>query len=344
MISFPASFRHLACVLVAATISSVAADSPPALERFHYEETHMSTRFQITLYAKDHSTAVAAATAAFRKAAEVEHACSDYSATSELSQLMKPPATQEISPLLADVLQKALDIAEETQAAYDPTIGGHTWNWRRAKTRGKLPTQEAIDQAKQITRWQNLTVSTASKSPQATKKIDRMKIDLGGIAKGYAADLMLNIIQKHGITSVSIAAGGDIRLGHPPPGKKGWRVGLKTLSTESTTNSQPFIIVSNCAVSTSGDLHQFIEISGTRYSHIVNPSTGLGLIQRVSATVISATATRADALATASCVSKQYAHTLINNTHGDQLLLYTLDHHQKPHEQKSAQFPTIHHK
>ena len=98
----------------------------------------------------------------------------------------------------------------------------------------------------------------------------------------------------HGITRAFVAASGDISLGDPPPGRRGWRVQITGL-----TNTTAAVVLRNCGISTSGDVEQFVEIGGVRYSHIVSPWTGLGLTNQVQVTVIGKDATTTDALATA---------------------------------------------
>jgi thiamine biosynthesis lipoprotein len=111
---------------------------------------------------------------------------------------------------------------------------------------------------------------------------------------------MLAIFIKYDLRSTSITAGGDVRLGDPPPGKKGWQVGVRTFDKNQDSST---LTLANCAVSTSGDLQQRIEIDGISYAHIINPQTGLGITKNpVAATVIAPTATQSDALATACCV------------------------------------------
>lgn len=121
-----------------------------------------------------------------------------------------------------------------------------------------------------------------------------MRLDLGGIAKGFAADAMLTALAEQGIASALIAAGGDVRAGAPPPGRSGWGVRLATLNGKGEVRR-----VCNAALSTSGDLEQYVEIGGTRYSHIVDPATGLGLTRRISASVLAPSGALADGLATA---------------------------------------------
>jgi len=275
--------------------------TPVALHKFTYQQALMGTRFYITLYAEDQKKAVLAATEAFQLAADVNRACSDYDVTSELMQLNAAPAHQAVtlSPLLFDVLDEALHIAKQTEGAYDPTLGHHSYNWRMARKKRVLPTPEKIAKAIASSGWQHVQLDPNNLT--ATKKMGDMRLDLGGMAKGYAADIMLDSFQNYHITRASVTAGGEVRLGDPPPGQTGWKVTLKTLD-ENHQVSPEIIKLSNCAISTSGDIHQSITIGGQRYSHIVHPKTGLGLTQRISATIIGKQATITDALATAYCV------------------------------------------
>jgi thiamine biosynthesis lipoprotein len=126
-----------------------------------------------------------------------------------------------------------------------------------------------------------------------------MAFDLGGVAKGCAADLMLETLAEAGIPQALITAGGDIRLGAAPPGREGWNVAIKTFDL---SGNDEILTLSNAAVSTSGDLHQSVEIDGVKYSHILDPATGLGLTRRIAASVIADNAKLSDALATAACV------------------------------------------
>lgn len=272
-----------------------------ALQKHTYQQALMGTRFMMTFYAKDKAQADEAARAAFQFADDVNSACSDYDVTSELMKLNAAPHNQPIpiTPLLLDVLSRALKIAKQTEGAYDPTLGHHSYNWRMARKKGALPSSKKINLAKAASGWRNLVIDPATHT--ATKLIPNMRLDLGGIAKGYAADGMLRVLNDHAITRASITAGGEVRLGDPPPDRPGWNVGLKTLDAQHQL-SPSVITLSNCSVSTSGDLHQSITIDGQSYSHIVNPTTGLGLTTRISATIIADTTTLTDALATAYCV------------------------------------------
>jgi thiamine biosynthesis lipoprotein len=122
-----------------------------------------------------------------------------------------------------------------------------------------------------------------------------MQLDLGGIAKGYAADEAIALLKKHGIDRALVAAGGDIAVSGPPPAADGWTIAIAPLE-EGEGKSGPSLILHDAAVSTSGDAEQYVEIDGKRYSHIVDPKTGLGLVGRMSATVVAPKGVTADSL------------------------------------------------
>src|SRR5207248_2156968 len=112
------------------------------------------------------------------------------------------------------------------------------------------------------------------------------------------ADQALKILNGRGIDRALVAASGDIAIGNPPPGQRGWKIGLAAMGTHASETVRT-LVLRNAGVSTSGDTEQFIEIGGIRYSHIVNPATGLGLTERIQVSVIAPNATTTDGLATA---------------------------------------------
>jgi thiamine biosynthesis lipoprotein len=129
-----------------------------------------------------------------------------------------------------------------------------------------------------------------------------MKLDVGGIAKGYASEEAIKVLKREGIASALVAGSGDIVVSGPPPGRPGWTIAVAPLKPESEGGSSPTILLKDAAVSTSGDAEQFVEIDGVRYSHVVDPKTGLGLTERRSVTVIAREGITADGLDTAACI------------------------------------------
>ena len=270
-----------------------------ATEKFSFERPLMGTKFGVVCYAESRVVAEKAAEKAFSKAEEINAVASDYLPDSELSLLSTKSigAPVPLSPLLFDLLDHSRRIAEATGSAFDPTLGPMTKLWRKTRTSGRLPNAENLAAARYACGWRHFTLDPQART--VTLLRENMAFDLGGIAKGYAADLMLDSLAAAGIRQALVTAGGDIRLGDAPPGREGWKVAVKTFEV---TKNVEILTLSNTAVSTSGDLHQSVVIDGVSYSHILDPTTGLGLTRRVAASVIADEAKLSDALATAACV------------------------------------------
>ena len=270
-----------------------------AAEKFSFERPLMGTKFSVVCYAESREVAEKAAAAAFLNAEEVNQVASDYLPESELSLLASRPVGKPIpiSPLLYELLDFSRRLAEATKGAFDPTLGPLTKLWRETRANRTLPDAEKLKGARASVGWQYFTLDPKSRT--ITLHRANMAFDLGGVAKGYAADLMLEALAEAGISQALITAGGDIRLGAAPPGREGWNVAIKTFDL---SGNDEILTLSNAAVSTSGDLHQSVEIDGVKYSHILDPTTGLGLTRRIAASVIADNAKLSDALATAACV------------------------------------------
>ena len=258
----------------------------------------MGTLITITLYAPDPATAKAGAGAAFKRIDALEEILSDYQADSELRQLCDQPfgTPVPVSAELFDVLQRAQKIARLTDGAFDVTVGPYVRLWRFARKRKVLPTPAEVATARAAVGWQKLRLDPRART--VTLLVPNMRLDLGSIGKGYAADQALRLLKSRGLDRALVAASGDIAIGNPPPGQRGWKIGIAPF--DGATNNVPrMLLLHNAGISTSGDTEQFIEIGGVRYSHIVNPATGLGLTQRIQTTVVGPDATTTDSLDTA---------------------------------------------
>ncbi|RYD36965.1 MAG: FAD:protein FMN transferase [Verrucomicrobiaceae bacterium] len=291
--------RRRTLLLMAAALGLPRAGA--ALERGHrFERGLMGTRFAISCHHEDAERVAVAVAAAFAEAERINNTASDYIADSELLSIGKvPPGTPvRVPALLFGLLEEAWSQAEKTGGLFDPTIGPLTRLWREARRRKVLPDAGTLARAKAAVGWRKLVLDPEEST--ATFTAPDMRLDLGGIAKGQAADRMLAILEKNGVPCSSVTAGGDVRMGDPPPGKEGWNIGVRNRDVDHNAAE---LLLRNKAVSTSGDLRQFIEIGGVRYSHIIDPSTGLGLTEPAAATVIAAKAAISDALATACCVA-----------------------------------------
>jgi len=261
----------------------------------------MGALFSISLYAADKAAAEQAANAAFQRIAALDEMMSDYRADSELMLLCDKPFGQPIavSQDLFAILKRAQEISKITDGAFDVTIGPFTRLWRFSRKKKSLPSTEQIAGARAAFGWQKLRLD--AKKRTVTLLVPNMRLDLGGIAKGYAADQALKVLKSNGITRALVAASGDSAIGDPPPEQPGWKIGVTPI--DSHTNALvTSLVLHNAAVSTSGDTEQGIEINGVRYSHILDPKTGLGLTNRIQVTVMAPDATTTDGLATGLCV------------------------------------------
>jgi FAD:protein FMN transferase len=296
-----AAAKHLA-VLSCLLLTGCGTVRPEThLRRCEFKGPAMGTLFTITLFASDTNQAPSAAEAAFKRISDLEDIMSDYQADSELMRLCDQPPGKpvHVSGDLFDVLQKAQEIARRSDGAFDITVGPYVRLWRFARKRKVLSSREQMAQVRNAVGWQKLRLDP--KNQTATLLVPGMRLDLGGIAKGYAADQAIDVLRKRGISRALVAASGDIAIGDSPPGEDGWKIGITDIDEHSNRISRSAYL-HNCGVSTSGDTEQFLEIGGIRYSHILDPHTGIGLTNRVQATVIAPNATASDALATTVCV------------------------------------------
>jgi len=289
-------FPLLAVLLLLAGCRSVPPAKP--LQRFAFSHPGMGTLINLTLYAPEPSVAKDAAAAAFRRIEALEDILSDYQADSELLRLCDQPfgTPVPVSAELFDVLQRAQKISKLSDGAFDVTVGPYVRLWRFARKRKVLPTPAEIAVARAAVGWQKLRLDPRART--VTLLVPNMRLDLGSIGKGYAADAALRILQGRGIDCALVAASGDIAIGNPPPGQPGWKIGIAAFDG-ATNKVARTLLLHNAGISTSGDTEQFIEINGARYSHIVSPMTGLGMTQRIQATVIGPDATTSDSLDTA---------------------------------------------
>lgn len=261
----------------------------------------MATLWTITCYGNDLQAVKAAAHAAFKRVDALESCMTDYNPESELMQLSKAPFGQAhpVSEDLFRIMEESGKITRWSQGTFDVTAGPLIQVWRRARRQKELPGAERIAEARSAMGWRNVTLDRRHRA--VTLRIPNMRLDLGGIAKGFAADAALKVLREQGFPQSLVAASGDLAIGDAPPGTAGWPVRIG--DPVGRTNLVAVTLhLKNVGVSTSGDAEQFVEIEGQRYSHIVDPRTGAGLTNRVQATVIAECATRSDALATAVCI------------------------------------------
>lgn len=308
--------------------------------RFEFHQPHMGTVFKLTFYTHDDIAATNAARAVFTRVEELDNMLSDYDPESELMKLCAMPYGQPVpaSDELFELLSRSQRLAQRTDGAFDVTVGPLARLWRRARRAESLPPPDQLQHAMESVGWQKVKLDEATK--RVTLLAPRMQLDLGGIAKGYAADQALEVLKRHGITRALIAASGDIAVGDAPPGERCWRVSIGTPRPASTSAAHT-LLLKHAAVSTSGDAEQFVEIDGIRYSHIVDPRTGIGLTNQLQVTVVGRDAVDTDSFATALSVMDEAAGLqLIESRPGLEVLMWK-GHGAAAHAETSHGFGKI---
>lgn len=268
----------------------------------------MGVRADIAAYAKTEEEARTAARAAFAAMNHLDAVLSDYRADSEAMVLCRKPAGTPVvvGSDLYMVLEQALEFSTASSGVFDVTVGPVVQLWREARRDGVLPQEAVLRAAQERVGWEKVTLKCdPSGVPTVTLAVEGMRLDFGGIGKGYAADRALQVLRSQGLRSCLVAMSGDIAIGDPPPGKPGWTVELTSGGSDDPVGERRSIVVSNCGVSTSGDTEQFVEIEGHRYSHIVDPRTGQALEDWQAdtlATIVASDATTSDAVCKMVCV------------------------------------------
>ena len=306
----------LVCCIPAAGIGRAGGENPPPA-RYEFESKHMGVVFRVVVHASDRAAAEKASRAAFERVADLDRIMSDYNPQSELARLCKandaaPGKPVAVSRELFDVLAQAQAVSKASDGAFDVTVGPVVQLWRLARRTQQLPDKAELAAALAKVGWEKVTLDPQARA--VALKVAGMRLDLGGIAKGYAADEALAVLRTHGIARALVAASGDVTTGDPPPGTDGWVVDVAPIGKGEPART---LTLANASVSTSGDLYQFVEIGGVRYSHVLDPRTGLGLTGRRSVTVVARKGVQADSLTkAASLLPPEKALALIDGIDG----------------------------
>jgi FAD:protein FMN transferase len=278
------------------TVAAIAAGGEARLQRLEFIAPHMGTAARIVLYAADPAQAQRAADAAFAEIARLDRMLSDYRTDSETSQVNaaagKPEAVR-VSREFIEVLHRAMLVSRLSDGAFDVSIGPVSQLWRAAKQQQRTPNDAEIHAAHALVNWREIEIDAAAQTVRLPRS--GMRLDFGGIGKGYAVERGRRVLREHGVRSAVVSLSGDIAISAAPPGKRGWSVAID----DGLSHVVPTLELADCCVSTSGDAEQFLLLEGERRSHIIEPRSGLGLSHRIAATVIAPSGAEADAFATA---------------------------------------------
>jgi FAD:protein FMN transferase len=272
--------------------------STPAVRR-EFTATRMGMPWRIVLYAPSDREAEEAADAAWNRITELNRILSDYEPDSELSRLSRSSGSGTDVPVSEDlfrVLERAEQVSRAGDGSFDITVGPLVDVWKRARRQRALPDASRIAAARDACGWTNVVLGRDAQGRRTARLLrPGMRLDPGGIAKGYAIGEATKVLRSRGITRSLVSGGGDLYAASTPPGESGWVV---TVGLLDLTNAPPGrqVRLRDQALVTSGDLFQRVEIGGVRYSHIVDPRTGQALTDHSQVTLVGRDPMTLDAL------------------------------------------------
>jgi thiamine biosynthesis lipoprotein len=252
----------------------------------------MGTRITVELWSDDTDKAESAIDAVLDEMRHIDESMSTYKPTSEVSQVNDHAAEgpMHISKELFDLLVTAKQYSELTEGAFDITYAsvGYMYDFRKHVR----PSDAQIDKALPAVNYRHVLLDPKQQTVQFSQK--GVRIDLGGIAKGYSVDCGIDVLKARGFTRAYVSAGGDSRIIGDRFGKP-WIVGIRD-PRKGEGEVITRIPLVDAAISTSGDYERFFDEDGVRYHHIIDPHTGHSASKVRSATVIAPYATRTDGL------------------------------------------------
>jgi FAD:protein FMN transferase len=283
--------RPTPALLLAALLLAAWLPAPAHAEWFRREDAIMGTRIYVELWADDAAQGEAAVAAVIASMHEVDAMMSTYKPASQLSRVNARAALEpvKVDRELFEVIRASLEFSKLTGGAFDVTYAsvGYLYDYR-ARQR---PSEAQIAKALPGVDWRNVRLDPAA----LTVRFDRpgMRIDLGGIAKGYAVDRAIGLLQARGVAHAVVSAGGDSRIVGDRFGRP-WIVGIRHPDDPKRVVTR--IPLVDTAMSTSGDYERYFDEQGVRYHHILDPKTGRSASKVRSATILAPTAMQTDGL------------------------------------------------
>ena len=283
------------------SLAVLAGAAPEGLRRYEAVEPHMGTLVRVTVYAPDEGIARAAFRAAFDRIRDLDGILSDYKPDSELNRITKTAVgrAMPVSEDLFAVLRASQDLAAETRGAFDITQAPVIQLWREARRTRRLPGAAALRKAATRAGFRKLHLDAQPRTVRFTTA--GMALDVGAIGKGYAASEAIAALDALGVGSALVAISGDLAFSGAPPGTRGWRISVHSADPEIL--GVPRVLeLTHAAVSTAGSREQHVDIDGRRYSHIIDASSGIGLVGDIAVTVVAPHGLEADGLDTAASI------------------------------------------
>ncbi len=293
-------------------------------KKFTFTETKMGSPFNLIFVATDSLKARGIAQDCFNLIDSLSQIFSDYDSTSEVSKINANAGLSPIqmTPAMYNLVLLSQEAYIKSHGAYDISIGPLSLVWRKARKKKEFPPDSVVDATRKLVGLNQVKINKLSRTIYLPKK--GMRLDFGGIAKGYIGQWIVDYLKNRGVMEALADAGGDIAMSNAPLNSKGWLVGVNVPETTDDLLSKK-LQLANISVATSGDVYQFIVKNGIKYSHIINPKTGYGVSSLRNVTVIAPLGGTADWLATAcSILPIPLAKKVALENHA-QLLITTLE-------------------
>ena len=282
------------------------------LERYTFRQAKLGTDFRIIVYSSTENRAQQAAIEAWALVDSLDLIFSNYKEESELSQLNKKAGSDQwisISPELHEVLSFSKLMGTHSNGSFDISIGPLSKLWRRAIRRKSIPDPSIIEKTKNFVGHDLWYCSEKDYEVKLTQK--NMLLDLGGVAKGRIVDLVFEHLENKGFRHILVDAGGDMRLGDPPPNRSAWSVKIE--------GDNKVYAVANVSIACSGDTYQSVTHKGATYSHIVDPKSGYGAKDVHNVVVYASSCMLADAVASTMSICEACERQLRNFYSGQDL-------------------------
>ena len=263
---------------------------------FKKEQSLLGSPFEITVVATDSVQAKLYTDLAILEVKRIENLVSDWIPTTQISQVNQNAGIKpvKVDQEVFDLVERAIKISKLTSGAFDISYASMDKIWKFDGSMKQMPTEEAIKKSVEKVGYQNIILNPTDKTIFLKNK--GMKLGLGGIAQGYIADKIKEVLQEKGCTSGLVNVSGDINTWGKQPNCQPWTVGI--INPMNKNKVFATFILDDSAVETSGSYEKFVVFNGKRYSHIIDPRTGYPASGIVSVSVFAKQTELADALAT----------------------------------------------
>lgn len=294
--------KPLAAVVIAILLSCAARadDRPVQLERFEATASAMGSAFRIALYGRRLTHLASTAEAAFEEARRIDSLLSNYRADSELSRINREAASKpvRVSDEMFRLLERCLDYSRASDGAFDLTVGPLMKTWGFFKGAGKPPSRIARARARADVGYGLLELNRRDRSVRFLRS--GVQLDPGGIGKGYAVDRMAALVRASGAVEAGLISAGTSSIyavSAPPESPRGFKILVRDPRNPESTAAEVYL--RDESLSTSGAYEKFFELDGRRYSHIMDPRSGMPARGVAAVSVKSASALDSEAWATA---------------------------------------------